>query len=61
MTKPLTKEQLAEMRRRSLLTRCRMRGWHEWEEKIDPKSGGFIKCSDCGFQVDCEDPDGDLV
>jgi hypothetical protein len=35
-------------------------GFHDWEECIDPKSGGFIRCRVCGYSIDCEDPDGDL-
>lgn len=33
---------------------------HDWEEFIDPNSGGFICCKNCGESRDCEDPDGDL-
>jgi hypothetical protein len=33
---------------------------HDWEEFIDPRSGGFIRCKRCGAERDCEDPDGDL-
>lgn len=40
--------------------KCWERGYHNYEEFIDPRSGGFIRCKDCGKQVDCEDPDGDL-
>lgn len=39
---------------------CRERGFHDYEEFIDPQSGGFVKCRDCGKTIDCEDPDGDL-
>ena len=35
-------------------------GFHDYESFIDPNSGGFIRCKDCGHEVDCEDPDGDL-
>jgi hypothetical protein len=38
---------------------CLERGYHDYKEFIDPKSGGFVECVDCGRQVDCEDPDGD--
>ena len=31
-----------------------------YQEFIDPQSGGFMRCKDCGKEVDCEDPDGDL-
>lgn len=40
--------------------KCWGRGFHDYKEYIDPQSGGFIKCKDCGKTVDCEDPDGDL-
>lgn len=40
--------------------KCYDRGHHDFEEFIDPQSGGFIRCLDCGKEVDCEDPDGDL-
>ncbi len=33
---------------------------HDWQELIDPQSGGFIRCSKCNLTRDCEDPDGDL-
>lgn len=33
---------------------------HDWNQFIDPRSGGFIRCSKCGMERDCEDPDGDL-
>ena len=33
---------------------------HEWEEFIDPQSGGWMRCRKCGRAVDCEDPDMDL-
>lgn len=36
------------------------RGIHDYQEFIDPQSGGFIQCKDCGKQVDCENPDGDV-
>jgi hypothetical protein len=39
---------------------CRERGYHDDQELIDPESGGYIKCRDCGREIDCEDPDGDL-
>lgn len=38
--------------------KCKERGHHDYQEFIDPKSGGFIRCKDCGHEVDCEDPDG---
>jgi len=38
---------------------CDFRGWHDYESRIDPKTGGFLQCKDCGKQRDCEDPDGD--
>ncbi len=34
--------------------------YHDYEEFIDPHSGGFIRCKRCGKTIDCEDPDGDL-
>lgn len=40
--------------------KCYERGFHDFKEFIDPNSGGFIRCKDCGKEVDCEDPDGDL-
>lgn len=33
---------------------------HDWQPFIDPRSGGFVRCSHCGKEQDCEDPDGDL-
>lgn len=39
---------------------CQKRGFHNDEEFIDPKLGGFVRCKDCGREVDMEDPDGDL-
>ena len=39
---------------------CDERGFHDYQEFIDPDSGGFVRCKDCGKEVDCEDPDGDL-
>jgi len=33
---------------------------HDWEELIDPGSGGWMRCKKCGKSIDCEDPDGDL-
>lgn len=39
---------------------CKERGYHNFEELIDPLSGWFLHCKDCGYEVDCEDPDGDL-
>lgn len=33
---------------------------HDWEELIDPESGGWMRCKTCGRAIDCEDPDGDL-
>jgi hypothetical protein len=39
---------------------CYENGYHNYEEFIDPKSGGFIRCKICGKTVDCEDPDGDM-
>ena len=38
---------------------CWFRGYHNDEEFIDPRSGGFVRCLDCGRDKDCEDPDGD--
>jgi hypothetical protein len=32
---------------------------HDWEEFIDPNSGGYMRCKKCGAVIDCEDPDGD--
>ena len=34
---------------------CRERGYHDDEEFIDPRSGGFTRCKDCGRDVDRED------
>lgn len=34
--------------------------YHDWQEFIDPRSGGFVRCCKCGAERDCEDPDGDL-
>ncbi len=34
--------------------------YHDWEEFVDPHSGGFVRCGKCGLTEDCEDPDGDL-
>lgn len=34
--------------------------FHDWQAFIDPQSGGFARCSRCGAERDCEDPDGDL-
>ncbi len=34
---------------------CRDRGFHDEEEFIDPQSGGFTRCKDCGMEVDRED------
>jgi hypothetical protein len=28
---------------------------HEFEEFIDPKSGAFVRCKKCGYEVDCEE------
>jgi len=36
------------------------RQYHDWQEFIDPNSGGFVRCRKCGAEQDCEDPDGDL-
>jgi hypothetical protein len=38
-------------------TKCWERGYHDYEELIDPESGGFIRCKDCGKEVDCEGTD----
>jgi hypothetical protein len=27
---------------------------HDWEELIDPNSGGFVRCKKCGKEEDCE-------
>lgn len=40
--------------------KCWQRGSHDYQPFIDPRSGGFIRCKDCGKEVDCEDPDGDM-
>jgi tRNA(Ser,Leu) C12 N-acetylase TAN1 len=40
--------------------RCQQRGGHKWQTYIDPESGAFQRCKDCGIEVDLEDPDGDL-
>ena len=34
---------------------CYDRGYHDEEEFIDPKSGGFTRCKDCGRDVDREE------
>lgn len=34
---------------------CYERGYHDEEEFIDPKSGGFTRCKDCGRDVDREE------
>jgi hypothetical protein len=34
---------------------CRERGYHDDEEFIDPRSGGFVRCKDCGRDMDCEE------
>jgi hypothetical protein len=34
-------------------------GIHDWEELIDPRTGGWMRCRKCGKSVDCEDPDGE--
>jgi hypothetical protein len=39
---------------------CRERGYHDYQEFIDPKSGGFDRCKTCGHEVDREDPDRDI-
>jgi hypothetical protein len=36
---------------------CFERGYHDWQEFIDPDSAGFMKCRDCGKEVDCEGVD----
>jgi hypothetical protein len=38
---------------------CIDRGYHDFQEFIDPKSGGFMRCKDCELEMDCEDPDGE--
>ena len=40
---------------------CWDRGFHDWQEFIDPQSGGYHRCRDCGKVEDLEDPDGDGV
>lgn len=42
-------------------TPCSRRGYHDDAELIDPKGGGFVRCRDCGRELDMEDPDGDLA
>jgi len=37
---------------------CVKRGFHDWKEFIDPKSGGWQKCLYCGKSVDCEEDEG---
>jgi hypothetical protein len=37
--------------------RCMVRSYHNYEECIDPNSGGFIRCRDCGHSIDCEGED----
>ena len=34
---------------------CLERGYHDDEEFIDPKSGGFTRCKDCGRDIDREE------
>lgn len=34
---------------------CYERGHHDWEEFIDPQSGGFTRCKTCGLDVDREE------
>jgi hypothetical protein len=34
---------------------CIERGYHDDEEFIDPKSGGFTRCKVCGRDVDREE------
>lgn len=34
---------------------CYERGYHDEEEFIDPKSGGFTRCKTCGRDVDREE------
>jgi len=34
---------------------CRERGYHDDEEFIDPQSGGFTRCKDCGLEIDREE------
>lgn len=34
---------------------CRERGYHDFQEFIDPNSGGFERCKDCGLDVDREE------
>lgn len=40
--------------------KCNHRGFHDFQELIDPRSGGFQRCRECGLEQDCEDPDGDV-
>lgn len=49
------------MRETAETEKCRERGFHDDEEFIDPNSGGFVRCRDCGRTIDCEDPDWDLA
>lgn len=37
--------------RRTVKVLCRH---HDFEEFIDPESGGFVRCRNCGHTVDCE-------
>ena len=37
---------------------CYERGHHDYEEFIDPRSGGFMRCKTCGRDVDCEESEG---
>lgn len=34
---------------------CWDRGFHDDQEMIDPKSGGFVRCKTCGRDVDREE------
>ena len=37
---------------------CLARGYHDDQEFIDPKSGGFTRCKDCGLEIDREEGNG---
>lgn len=50
----------AERKKHSPTVTCQDRGFHVYQEFIDPQSGGWMRCKDCSKAVDCEDPDGDM-
>jgi len=54
-------EEAAAQRKPDELTKvqriCYERGYHEDEEFIDPRSGGFVRCKICKRDMDCEGQD----